>query len=313
MMSQRFPDYFDGIVAGAPAMRVGYSGLGDRHVFVQLNAIAPRDAKGKPLTSRALSDGDRALVIKSLLQACDAQDGAADGMIFDVEHCGFDPASLACKGPKTDACLTNEQTQAIKVGFAGPKDSRGVQVYPGFWFDTDIANTQGLPGLLAGPASFFPEEQTSLDVDREAALAATPVAAVGDTAPWTNLNAFSSRGGKLIFVHGVSDAWFSAQDTTRYYQRLTADNGGPEAVMKWSRHFLVPGMGHCGGGDATLDRFDMLTAIVDWVEKGVAPDSVIATGPAFPGRSRPLCPYPRHAHYKGSGDVEKAENFECRE
>jgi feruloyl esterase len=72
-------------------------------------------------------------------------------------------------------------------------------------------------------------------------------------------------------------------------------------------------MGHCGGGDATLDRFDMLTAIVDWVEKGVAPDSVIATGPAFPGRSRPLCPYPRHAHYKGSGDVEKAENFECRD
>ena len=125
--------------------------------------------------------------------------------------------------------------------------------------------------------------------------------------------AFSARGGKLIFLHGVSDAWFSAQDTTRYYRQLTADNGGPEAVMKWSRHFLVPGMGHCGGGNATLDRFDMLTAIVDWVEKGVAPDSVIATGAAFPGRSRPLCPYPQHAHYKGTGDVEKAESFECKE
>ena len=86
-----------------------------------------------------------------------------------------------------------------------------------------------------------------------------------------DLTAFSARGGKLIFLHGVSDAWFSAQDTTQYYRQLTADNGGPEAVMKWSRHFLVPGMGHCGGGDATLDRFDMLTAIVDWVEKGVAP------------------------------------------
>jgi hypothetical protein len=78
-------------------------------------------------------------------------------MIFDVEHCGFDPASLAVHGPKTDACLTNEQAQAIKVGFAGPKDSRGVQVYPGFWFDTGIANTQGLPGCWSDRRSFFPE------------------------------------------------------------------------------------------------------------------------------------------------------------
>jgi feruloyl esterase len=312
MMSQRFPDSFDGIVAGAPAMRTSYSGIGDRYVFVQMNAIAPRDDKGKPIASRALSDGDRALVIKSLLQACDAQDGAADGMIFDVEHCGFDPTTLACQGAKSDTCLTAEQARAIKVGFAGPKDSHGVQVYPGFWYDTGIVNTRGLPGLLDGPSPFFPEEHTSMDVDREAALAATPTAMVGDTAWWTKLSAFSARGGKLLFVHGVSDAWFSAQDTTRYYQQLTAENGGPEAVLKWSRHFLVPGMGHCRGGDATLDEFDMLAAAVDWVEKGVAPDSIIATGPAFPGRSRPLCPYPRHAHYKGTGDVEKAENFECR-
>ena len=187
MMSQRFPDYFDGIVAGAPAMRTSYSGIGDRYVFVQLNAIAPRDEKGKPITSRALSDGDRALVIKSLLAACDAKDGAADGMIFDVEHCGFDPTTLACKGAKTDACLTREQARAIKVGFAGPKDSRGVQVYSPFWYDTGIANVQGLPGLLVGPTPFFPEEHTTMDVDREAALAATPIAAVGDTASWTKL------------------------------------------------------------------------------------------------------------------------------
>ncbi|HZF15589.1 MAG TPA: tannase/feruloyl esterase family alpha/beta hydrolase [Steroidobacteraceae bacterium] len=312
MMSQRFPGYFDGIVAGAPAMRTSYSGIGDRLIFTQLNAIAPRDDKGKPVTARALSDGDRALVIKSLLKACDAKDGAADGMIFDVEHCGFDPTTLVCKGAKTDACLSAEQARAVKVGFAGPKDSRGVQVYPGFWYDTGIANTRGLPGLLVGPAPFFPDDRTSLDVDREAALAATPNAMAGDTASWTELNAFSSRGGKLLFVHGVSDNWFSAQDTTRYYQQLTADNGGAEAVMKWSRHFLVPGMGHCGGGDATLDQFDLLTSVVDWVEKGVAPDSVIATGPAIPGRSRPLCAYPKHAHYKGAGDLEKAENFECR-
>jgi hypothetical protein len=94
---------------------------------------------------------------------------------------------------------------------------------------------------------------------------------------------------------------------------MTADNGGADVVTKSSRLFLVPGMGHCAGGAATLDRFDMLTSIENWVEKGTAPDSVEATGRSFPGRSRPLCPYPKHAQYKGSGDTEKASSFECRE
>jgi feruloyl esterase len=312
MMSQRFPDYFDGIVAGAPAMRTSYSSIADNWITVHLNAIAPRDEKGQPITPRALSDGDRQLVARSLLQACDALDGAADGMIFDVEHCAFDPSTLACSGPKTDACLSHEQVNAITTGFAGPKDSRGTQVYPGFFYDTGITTTRGLPGLLVGPAPFFPESRTTLDIDHEAALAATPNAAVGDTAAWTQLDSFSRHGGKLIFYHGVSDAWFSAKDTVRYYERLTADNGGRDEVMKWSRLFLVPGMGHCLGGEAALDQFDLLGAVVNWAEKGTPPDSVVATGAAFPGRRRPLCPYPQHAQYKGTGDVERAESFECR-
>ncbi len=312
LMSQRFPDYFDGIVAGAPAMRTSYSSIADRWMHVHMNAIAPRDEKGLPMTSRALSDGDRALVHKSLLDACDAKDGVADGMIFDVEHCGFDPSALVCKGPKTESCLTPEQVSAIATGMAGPKDSRGTLVYPGFWYDTGITTTRGVPGLLAGPAPFFPESATTMDVDREAALAATPAAAAGDTAAWTLLNAFSRRGGKLIFYHGVSDPWFSAKDTTRYYGKLVTDNGGSDAVAKWSRLFLVPGMGHCVGGESGLDQFDLLGAVVNWVEKGEAPDSVIATGMAFPGRSRPLCAYPQHAEYKGMGDVDQAEHFECR-
>ena len=226
----------------------------------------------------------------------------------------FDPAKLVCKGPKTDACLSREQAAAIKKGFAGPKDSRGVQVYPGFWYDTGITATRGIPGVLSGPSPTFPiDYSTSMDVDREAALAATPVAGLGDSSAWTQLNSFSASGGKLIFYHGVSDPWFSAQDTVQYYDRMTADNGGRDAVTKWSRLFLVPGMGHCSGGDAALDRFDLLGALVDWVENGTAPDAVTATGNAFPGRSRQLCPYPNHAHYRGTGDMEKAESFECRE
>ena len=93
---------------------------------------------------------------------------------------------------------------------------------------------------------------------------------------------------------------------------MTADNGGVDQVTGWSRLFVVPGMGHCAGGQATLDNFDLLGAVVDWVEHATAPDAVIATGRGFPGRSRPLCAYPTHAHYKGTGDTEDAKNFECR-
>ena len=140
---------------------------------------------------------------------------------------------------------------------------------------------------------------------------ADPSEALSTTSRWTNLNTFSGRGGKLIFWHGVSDPWFSAQDTIDYYERMTKTNGGPEQVRNWSRLYLSPGMGHCGGGPS-LDSFDALTAIVQWVEKGAAPESLAATGRAFPGRSRPLCAYPLHAHYKGTGNPEDAANFECR-
>jgi feruloyl esterase len=315
LMSQRYPRFFDGIVAGAPAMRTSFSNLADKWVTVALNQVAPKDEQGRPQSARALSDSDRKLVIDSLLKKCDALDGARDGMIFDPAGCGFDPTELVCKGPKTDSCLTAGQAAALKKGFAGPRDSRGIQVYPGFWFDTGIAANQGIPGLLnPGPSPVAgPTFATEMDVDKEAIAAATPAAAVGDTAHWTQLNTFSEHGGKLIFFHGVSDPWFSARDTVRYYEELVAHNGGAEAVSKWSRLFLVPGMGHCAGGPATLDHFDLIDPIVKWVEQGEAPQSVIATGTDFPGRSRPLCPYPRHAHYKGKGNMERAENFECRD
>jgi feruloyl esterase len=127
----------------------------------------------------------------------------------------------------------------------------------------------------------------------------------------TNLSTFSGNGGKLIFFHGDSDPWFSPLDTFQYYQSLAATNGGAEQVDMWSRFFFVPSMSHCGGG-SSLDHFDMLGAVVNWVERGTAPESVIATGPAFPGRSRPLCAFPKHAQYSGNGNTEDAGNFVCR-
>ncbi|MEP7243326.1 MAG: tannase/feruloyl esterase family alpha/beta hydrolase, partial [Gammaproteobacteria bacterium] len=315
LMSQRYPRYFDGIVAGAPAMRTNFSNLATKYVTVVLNSVAPKDESGKAIPARALSESDKKLVMDSFLKACDAKDGVADGMVFDVRGCGFDPKSLACKGAKTGACLAPAVAAAISKGFAGPKDSRGVQVYPGYWFDTGIVAKVGIPGLLnPGPSPVGPPVfDTQMDVDREEIVASNPVASVGDSAHWTQLDTYTGHGGKIIFYHGVSDPWFSAQDTTRYFEQMTADNGGAAVTARWSRLYLVPGMGHCGGGEAALDRFDLLDPLVGWVEKGVEPRSVNATGPAFPNRSRPLCPYPQHAQYKGQGDTQSAANFECRD
>ncbi len=314
LMAQRYPTYFDGIVVGAPAMRTNFSHIGDEWVATMLNRAAPKDASGKPDLARAFSDADRKTVMDGLLNACDAGDGVKDGMVLNPVGCKFDPKTLGCSGAKTDGCLSKEQASAIEEAFAGPKDSKGRQVYPGFLFDTGITNRQGIPGLLAGSMNPVgpPFTGTEIDVDRRAEDAANdPQMILTATSTWTNLNTFSSRGGKLIFYHGVSDPWFSALDTIDYYERMTKANGGEAKVREWSRLFLVPGMGHCAGGVA-LDSFDMLSSVVDWVEKGIAPASVKATGRALPGRSRPLCPYPQHAHYKGAGDPDDAANFECR-
>lgn len=314
VVSQRYPNDFDGVISGAPAMRTGFSRIGDQWVAVALNQIAPKNAAGKA-TAGAFSETEKKLIVDALLNACDAQDGLRDGMIFNVQDCKFDPGVLACSGAKSDSCLSSQQVGALQKGFAGPKDSRENQVYPGFFYDTGIAATQGIPGLLSwGPSPFGPpvtSPEINVDVLADAAWA-DPRAALTD-ARWTNLSTFSGHGGKLIFYHGVSDPWFSAQDTLGYYKKMAAENGGLEQVQSWSRLFLVPGMGHCGGGKEALDSFDMLGAMTDWVEKGTAPDAVIATGKAFPGRSRPLCAYPKHAQYSGQGDPENTQNFRCSE
>ena len=317
LMAQRYPTYFDGIVAGAPAMRTGHSNLATRTDTVALNRIAPKGADGKPIAGGALSDGDRRAIVAKILDVCDARDGVKDGMIFDVTGCNFTPANLQCPAGKTEGCLSAEQVAALNTGFAGPRDSRGNQVYPGFFFDTGITATGGgIPGLIATGTSPIgpPTAAVEQNVDEEAArVNSNPVSTLGDTWTWTNLNTFASHGGKLLFYHGVSDPWFSAKDTIDYYQRMTAANGGEAKVKDWSRLFLSPGMGHCQGGAGALDTFDLLTPLVNWVEKKAAPESVTANGRAFPGRSRPLCAFPAYAQYRGQGDSEKAENFVCRQ
>jgi len=311
ILSQRFPTVFNGIVSGDPAMRTGLSNLAiGQWIPVAYNQAAPKDASGKPMLDKFLSESERKLFMGALMNRCDAKDGVADGMISDPTGCDFDPAVLSCKPGQSDSCIAPEKVAAIKKAFAGPKNAYGTQVYPGFPYDTGIATTGFVSGLLAlGPRGIFGPYPTAteIDVDKEALHASDPLVEPAST----NLSTFSMNGGKLIFFHGLSDPWFSPLDTLEYYKSLAPANGGADKVAEWSRIFLVPGMAHCGGGPA-LDQFDMLGAVVNWVEKGTAPESVIATGKAFPGRSRPLCAYPKHAQYAGHGDTNDAGNFTCQ-
>ncbi len=292
LMSQRYPNYYDGIVAVAPAARTSFSNLGLRHATVALKQAEP------------LTEADRKRIIDGVLESCDALDGNKDGLIFAPQKCEFDPGTLP---------LSPAQVKAVRTVMQGPRTASGRQVYPGYYYDTGIANTQGLPGILAGP--MIPEGPpvgTTFDVDAAAAAAMDARAMVGDSSDWTNLSTFRGHGGKLIFAHGVSDPWFSAQETVRYYELLGRDNA--EAPLRdWSRLFLVPGMGHCGGGARTLDQFDLLSPLIDWVESDRAPDRVIATGKSAPGESRPLCPFPTYAHYNGTGDAREAANYTCKQ
>jgi feruloyl esterase len=318
LAAQRYPGEYDGIVAGAPAMNTGRSNLGlawGNYLFTQ---VAPKGDDGKPTPNRTFSPADRKLVTDAILAACDAKDGLKDGMIFNTRQCAFDPAALACSGPKTDACLAPDQASAMTRAFAGPKNSRGIQSYPAFPWDSGIASEGvAIPGILVtgSKSPVLPPFLETINVDAiEDRLTTDGMDRLQATAQWTNLNSFFARGSKILFYHGVSDPWFSALDTVGYYERMAQSSGGMQQVRaNSSRAFLVPGMGHCSSGAATLENFDLLQAVVEWVEDGKAPESVIATGPAIPGRSRPLCAYPQYAAYKGNGDSENAASFECRD
>jgi feruloyl esterase len=311
LAAQRHPMEFDGVIAGAPNMRAYYAVLGVDWVTVQLNQVAPRDSKGQPVTREALSMTQKQAVLDGIRTACDANDGLRDGLVFNTNACAFDPKALVCdNGP---GCLTAAQAEALERAFAGPPRSDGRQLYSPFPFDTGIGDgaQQVIPGLLHGGFNASPASTTDLEAAVRWAEGNEP-SALTDTFGWTNMTTFAGRGGKMIFYHGMSDPTFSALDTVDYYNRLVAANGGADAVRRWSRLFLVPGMGHCGGGSLATSSFDMLTALVDWVERDIPPDAVAAGTTGEPRFTRPLCPYPQYAHYSGRGDPNDTSSFSCR-
>lgn len=310
IMAQRYPNLFDGIVSGAPAMRTTISNLALRWIsnqYVKAKVETPHD----PFTPE-----EERFVMGELMKSCDALDDQSDGLIFNRASCNFDPTKLACGAAKGgQQCLADNKAEALARAMAGPVNAAGMPLYVSYPYDSGIDDKGGLPGLLlaGGSPPIGPNgaDMQTQNVDKEFLDAIAANEALGSTATYYNLTTFIGHGGKQIFYHGESDPWFSANDTVRYFGEIGKANAAVEKVEDYGRLYLVPGMSHCQGGERTPDTFDLLTPLVQWVEKGEGPGAVTATGRSMQGASRPLCPYPSYTQYK-SGDPADARSYECR-
>lgn len=336
MFTQRFPSYFDGVIVHAPAMRVSSGAtIAAMWNHIKMTAIAPVE-NGSPILSKAFSNADLTLVANRILQQCDAQDGVADGMVNHIQACSFDPVVLQCAGAKDATCLSAAQVGALQAVFDGPRNGAGTRLYAGQPADPGI-DQPGWRSWVLGTSTtrtpnsayaslmsdalrwefFWPSDPSfdilRFDFDRDP-LRMEAESSIYDTYRDDQLTAYKARGGKFMLLHGMADAIFNINDSIDYYQRLAANNGGVAATQGFARLYAIPGENHCAGGRAT-DQIDALTAMVDWVERGQAPERLFAaasaTHPLFPGRTRPLCPYPQYARYNGSGSVESAASFSC--
>lgn len=350
VVTQRFPSYFDGVAAGAPGFRMPEKGLAAAAATQGFAAISPLAADGRPILAQALSPADMELLSKAIVQSCDAADGLADGIIDNAPACRFSPRALQCAGDKTPACLTAAQITALESYFQGPTTRRGDRIYAPYPYDAGVATESWrrwilgtapdsrvnafnvsfgaslaylymtppqapLPDRVDAVYDFYRTVDVTEARDRLFATSpAMPTSAVQIiSANSSDLSAFRDRKGKLLLYHGLSDPTFSALDTLDWYRRLSQAVGGETETDEFARLFLVPGMNHCSGGPST-DSFDVLTPLVDWVERGRAPERIDAragTATPWPGRTRPLCPYPRQARYLGHGSIETAESFAC--
>jgi feruloyl esterase len=333
MEAQRYPNDYDGLIAGAPA-----------NYFTQILSGFAWNMQATMNDPASYIPASKLKAIEAAaLAACDARDGLTDGLIDDPTKCSFDPSILLCKGAESDTCLTEKQIAALKKIYAGPRDSKGEQIVSGFlpggetgqggWIWITGAepskalqlffSTQAFSNMICNnPAWDF----KTFNLDKDSKLADEKVGPIlNATDP--NLKAFKARGGKLIIYHGWSDAALPPVNTINYFQSVVAKMGKRDADS-FVRLYMVPGMQHCTGGpgpssfgqfgpSAQSDPQDMSMAIERWVEEGIAPDQIIASkrqslDPKSPVvRTRPLCPYPQVARYKGSGSTDDAANFVC--
>ncbi len=310
--AQRFPEDYDGIIAGAPGN--DWMGRAAGSLRVAKHLEANEDAR--------LSDEEVQLVHAAVLEACDAADGVTDRVVGDPERCDFDPAVLQCSGAGRDGCLPAAQVHTVQMMYASPKNPKTGRaitgVLPGSetnW--TNLGWTRSARGTGIDQYRYLVYADPEWTIDRFDFD--TDIVAAEETDDDTlnaldpDLQPFFDRGGKLLVYHGWSDAQISPANATQYYQRVLETVGDEATVRDGFRLFMAPGMGHCAGGEGP-SAFDALTVIEEWVEEGMAPDRIVVsrTRDGAVDRTRPLCPYPQLAVYTGTGSTDDAENFVCR-
>jgi feruloyl esterase len=322
MEARRFPEDYDGIIAGMPAM--SFTRLMASFLWNYQAAAAAPGLKSK-----------LGLVSGAVLDKCDALDGVTDRVLENPATCTFDPVALQCKGSGAVDCLTVEEVSALQKIHGGPRLKNGSQVFPGlpvgsethptemnFWIFDEKALQPGM-----GQEAFRwmvhrdPDwDKNRFDVDRDYPAAAKLADILDSDDP--DLTEFLKRGGKLIIHHGWNDAAIPAGSTLNYHDALLEKVGS--AADQQVRLFMVPGMGH-GPGRPGPEHYDMLGELDRWVEGGPAPERVITRQfekpptPFFPVdlsakvvRTRPLCAWPKVAHYNGSGSTDDEANFDCK-
>ena len=310
--AQRFPDDFDGIVAGAPALNA--TGRAVFSMWVAQNLHKDETAYIPPTKYAAIHN--------AVLEACDALDGVKDRVIENPLKCTFNPKVLACTGADSATCLTEAQVDAARKMYLPVVNTKTKkEIFPGLAYGSELGwATFGAPQPFGIGAQMFQYmvfndpnwDFKTLNFDEHMALVDKAEAGLIN-ARNPDVSKFTSRGGKLIQYHGWADPQIPSASSTQYYQSVLDKMGGSK-VMDSYRLFMVPGMNHCGGGDGTA-TFDMLTALETWVEKKQAPASIPAshTADGRVDRTRPLCPYPQVASYKGSGGTDEAANFVCKQ
>jgi feruloyl esterase len=332
MEAQRYPEDFDGIAAGAPAMNF----IVQNTFYHGWNAIMNTASDGQPI----LTADKLPILHRAVLDACDALDGLKDGLISYPPACKFDPAVTICKsGQDPSTCLTPAQANTAKEIYAGAHDSAGHKFVisgpqPGSelaWQGVYVPQTPGAPNFSAsiagGVIRYLAYNQplpptfqlTDFHFDQATFDGIRPMHAIYDSTD-PDLAKFAASGGKLLLYHGWSDPHISPLNTVAYYTAMQ-EVMGESKVSQFSRLYLFPGGYHCNGGDGPFN-FPLLSLLMSWVEKGAAPNRVIAahvpdsggrgrgSAPALPpDRSRPVFPYPMTAAYKGTGDVNDASSF----
>ena len=308
--AQRFPADYDGIAAGAP---------GNNRVRLNVGFLwswlAANQGGAASLPSAKLG-----LIHQAAVRACDASDGLKDGLISDPRSCTFDPATLACKAGDAADCLTPPQAAAVGAIYDGAKNPRtGERLYPGWVRGSETGWNayfvgQPEPARLDFWRYWVFDDPNwdfrSFDFDRDVAFADNRMEFL--TANDPDLTRFRAGGGRLLLYQGLADPVVPPDDTIRYFETVERGMGGLESTSRSVRLFLAPGMGHCAGGEGP-GSFDPLPVLDRWVAGGETPERIIATHTVngTVDRSRPLCPYPQIARWKGSGSIDDASSFEC--